>query len=122
MKPTASQNLAAITLPPAANDSAALAFSRQRWLVVCAVVAVSFLTILARVGISAAKVEMAHDLGISDLTFGLVFGAFALGYAVFMVPCGLLADRWGPRKSLTLSVFFWSLFTLLTGLVSGVSE
>jgi ACS family glucarate transporter-like MFS transporter len=121
MKPTASQNLAAITLPPAANDSASVASSRQRWAVVCAVVAVSFLTILARVGISGAKVEMAHDLGMNDLTFGLVFGAFALGYAVFMIPSGLLADRWGPRKSLAFSVFFWSLFTLCTGLASGIA-
>jgi ACS family glucarate transporter-like MFS transporter len=38
-----------------------------------------------------------------------------------MVPCGLLADRWGPRKSLALSVFFWSLFTLCTGLASGIA-
>jgi ACS family glucarate transporter-like MFS transporter len=85
------------------------------------VVAVSFLTILARVGISGAKIEMARDLGISDLTFGVVFGAFAFGYAVFMLPSGLLADRWGPRKSLALSVFFWSFFTLCTGLVSGIA-
>jgi ACS family glucarate transporter-like MFS transporter len=88
--------------------------------VVGAVVILSFLTILARAGISGAKVEMARDLNIGDLAFGLVFGAFALGYAVCMIPCGLMADRWGPRKSLTLSVFFWSLFTLCTGLASGV--
>ena len=98
-----------------------MASPRQRWEVVGAIVIVSFLTILARAGISGAKLEMAHDLGISDLGFGLVFGAFALGYAVFMVPCGVLADRWGPRKSLTLSVFFWSLFTLCTGLATGIS-
>lgn len=97
-----------------------IAPSNRRWRVVIAVVIVSFLTILARAGISAAKSEMARDLGISDVSFGLVFGAFALGYAVFMLPCGLLADRWGPRKSLAVSVFFWSLFTLLTGLVSGI--
>jgi ACS family glucarate transporter-like MFS transporter len=101
--------------------SASLASDRRRWKVVGAVVVVSFLTILARVVISGAKVEMAHDLKINDLAFGAVFGAFALGYAVFMIPCGLLADRWGPRKSLTLSVFFWSLFTLCTGLASGIS-
>jgi ACS family glucarate transporter-like MFS transporter len=120
MKPTASQNLA-MPLPLPANLAAEAVSSHQRWEVVCALVIVSFLTILARVGISAAKVDMAHDLGISDLTFGLVFGAFALGYAVFMVPCGLLADRWGPRKSLALSVSFWSLFTLCTGLASGIA-
>jgi ACS family glucarate transporter-like MFS transporter len=89
--------------------------------VIVAVVIVSFLTILARTTISGAKPEMAHDLHINDVEFGLVFGAFALGYAVFMLPCGLLADRWGPRKSLALSVFFWALFTVLTGVVSAIS-
>jgi ACS family glucarate transporter-like MFS transporter len=103
------------------NSSVPIASSHKRWTVVGALVVVSFLTILARAGISGAKIEMARDLKISDLAFGLVFGAFALGYAVCMVPCGLLADRWGPRKSLTLSVFLWSLFTLCTGLASGVS-
>jgi len=94
--------------------------ARRRWEVVAAVVVVSFLTILARVQISGAKVEMARALKVDDVTFGLIFGAFAFGYAVFMVPCGLLADRWGPRKSLTLSVLSWSVFTLCTGLVTGV--
>ncbi|HEY1902768.1 MAG TPA: MFS transporter [Terracidiphilus sp.] len=103
-----------------ARFAQAAAFRKQRWQVVGAVVTISFLTILARAGISAAKAPMARDLRINDVSFGLVFGAFALGYAVFMLPCGLLADRWGPRKSLAVSVFFWSLFTLLTGLVSGV--
>src|SRR5882757_730961 len=105
---------------PSIYPAETIAPSKRRWQVVSAVVVVSFLTILARAGISAAKSEMAQDLGISDVSFGLVFGAFALGYAVFMLPCGLLADRWGPRKSLAVSVFFWSLFTLLTGLVSGI--
>jgi len=109
------------TLPQPNNQSAAAASPRERREVVYAVVLVSFLTILARAGISGAKVEMARDLGIGDLTFGMVFGAFALGYAVFMLPSGLLADRWGPRKSLALSVFLWSLFTLCTGLAFGIA-
>ncbi len=103
------------------ESSATAVTTRHRWRVICAVVAVSFLTILARVGISGAKIDMARDLGIGDVTFGVVFGAFAFGYAVFMLPSGLLADRWGPRKSLALSVFFWSFFTLCTGLVSGIA-
>ena len=107
---------------PQAYDTREAGASRfQRWQVMGAVVLVAFLTILARVGISGAKVEMAHDLGIGDLAFGMVFGAFALGYAAFMIPAGAMADRWGPRKSLTLSVFLWSLFTLCTGLVVGVT-
>jgi MFS transporter, ACS family, glucarate transporter len=103
------------------NPSDEIASNRRRWEVIGAVLLVSFLTILARVGISGAKADMARDLGINDVAFGVVFGAFALGYAVFMIPCGLLADRWGPRKSLSLSVFLWSLFTLSTGVVTGVA-
>ena len=119
MMPTATDTPGVLT--QSNPRSRAMASSNQHWKVVGAVIVVSFLTILARVGISGAKVEMAHDLNISDPVFGLVFGAFALGYAVFMIPCGLMADRWGPRKSLTLSVFFWSFFTLCTGLASGIS-
>lgn len=81
----------------------------------------SFITIVDRVAISAAKNDMADELGIADMAFGVVFGAFALGYALFMVPAGWLADRWGPRSFLAATVACWSVFTLGTGLVSGVA-
>ena len=91
---------------------------RQLWYVVAALFSVAFLTIVDRVCISSAKTDMARELGISDLAFGMVFGAFALGYAVFMVPSGWFADRYGPRRFMTLIVILWSIFTLGTGLVS----
>jgi hypothetical protein len=50
---------------------------REQWRVVAAAVVVSFLTILARAGISGAKADMARDLQINDVAFGVVFGAFA---------------------------------------------
>jgi ACS family glucarate transporter-like MFS transporter len=73
-----------------------------------------------RVCISAAKNDIAAGLGISDQTFGVIFGAFALGYAVLMVPSGWLADRCGPRRFLALIVTAWSVFTAATGLISSV--
>jgi ACS family glucarate transporter-like MFS transporter len=91
----------------------------MRWFVMGLLFVLSFLTIVVRVCISAAKNEMAKELGTTDMTFGVVFGAFALGYAIFMLPCGWLADRWGPRKFLTLIVLLWSVFTAWTGLVYG---
>ena len=106
------------TLLPSSAPSPVNRSSNRSRQIILAVFVVSFLTILARAAISAAKAEMARDLRIDDIQFGMIFGAFALGYAAFMLPCGLLADRWGPRKSLALSVFFWGLFTLLTGLAS----
>jgi MFS transporter, ACS family, glucarate transporter len=92
--------------------------TRRRWAVVAVLSSLSMLTIVDRVSISAAKPEMAHDLGLTDLTFGLIFGAFALGYALFQIPAGYLADRFGPRALVAAVVGLWSVFTALTAVMS----
>lgn len=94
--------------------------TRVRHLVVASLFVFSFLTIVDRVAISAAKPYMAAELGIGDVAFGFIFGVFALGYALFQVPSGWAADRYGPRAFLTLIVILWSLFTGLTGLLATV--
>jgi ACS family glucarate transporter-like MFS transporter len=92
----------------------------RRWRVVAVLFLLAFITIVDRVCISAAKSDMAADLGISDLSFGYVFGGFALGYALCMLPSGWAADVLGPRRCLTLCVCLWSIFTLATGLVQSL--
>ena len=99
--------------------AAARPATSMRWVVVAYLFLFSFLTIVDRVAISAAKGDIAADLGITDVTFGFVFGVFALGYALFQIPAGWCADRYGPRVFLTVIVVMWSLFTGLTGLAAG---
>lgn len=99
--------------------SVKLEHSHVRWQVVAALFSLSFLTIVDRVCISAAKNDMSRDLRLSDVTFGWVFGVFALGYAVFQIPSGRLVDRYGPRTLLAAIVLLWSLLTGATGLVYG---
>jgi ACS family glucarate transporter-like MFS transporter len=94
--------------------------SRRTYVVAC-LCSLSFLTILDRVSISAAKSGMARELSLTDTAFGWVFGAFALGYTLMMVPSGWLADRYGPRKTLALNVLLWSLLTAATGWVNGTA-
>ena len=81
----------------------------------------SFLTIVDRVAISGAKASMAAELGIGDVAFGLIFGIFALGYALGQMPSGWAADRFGPRLFLAAIVVAWSLFTGMTALMTTVS-
>jgi MFS transporter, ACS family, glucarate transporter len=92
-----------------------------RWEVIAFLFVFSFVTVVDRVAISSAQSDIAHDLGLSNMAFGFVFGAFALGYALFQVPGGLAADRLGPRAYLTMTVLLWSLFTGLTGAASGLA-
>ncbi len=78
------------------------------------------LTYLDRICISIVGVRLKSDLHLNNEQFGWVLAAFALAYAVFEIPSGMLGDRIGPRKVIIRIVLLWSLFTALTGLVNGL--
>jgi ACS family glucarate transporter-like MFS transporter len=89
--------------------------TNQRYILVLLLFLHTVNTYMDRVCISAAGKSIQRDLGISDQTMGYVFGIFAVGYALFQIPAGWLADTLGARKALSLVVLFWSAFTALTG-------
>lgn len=74
------------------------------------------LTYLARVNLSVAGHAVQQDLHFTTVTMGWVFSAFLLGYALMQVPSGWAADRFGPRRVVTVAVLVWAVFTALTGL------
>src|SRR6185295_8291588 len=88
----------------------------RRVLVVTGTFLLSVLLYVDRVCISTAKDSITRDLGLTDTQFGWVMSAFAIGYAIFQTPSGMLADRAGSRKILTGIVTVWSVFTGLTAL------
>ncbi len=78
----------------------------------------SIITYLDRVCISVSAPYISKELGLTPVEMGFAFSAFAIAYAAFEVPGGWLADRVGPRKVITRIVVWWSLFTVITGLVN----
>ena len=75
----------------------------------------SVITYLDRVCISVAGPRIQNEFGLGPQEWGLVTGAFAVSYALFEIPSGYLADRFGARAMLVRIVLWWSLFTTLTG-------
>ncbi len=75
------------------------------------------ITYLDRVNIAISGQSLAAEYHLDDLRLGWVFSAFALGYALFQVPGGWLADRFGARRVLTFGAIWWSVFTAATALV-----
>lgn len=71
-------------------------------------------TYMDRVAIAAAAPMIRDEFAFNEITLGIVFSAFTLAYALFQIPGGWLADRFGPRKILTAIVSYWSIFTMLT--------
>ncbi len=90
-------------------------FIPTRVLLVIGTFLLSLLLYIDRACISAAKIPVSDSLGLNDKQMGWVLSVFALGYALFQTPSGMLADRHGPRKILTTIVILWSGFTALTG-------
>jgi MFS transporter, ACS family, glucarate transporter len=87
---------------------------RGRYFLVAGTFLLTLLLYIDRICISVAKDPIADSLNLSDAQLGWVMSVFALGYALFQTPSGMLADRLGPRKVLTAIVCLWSLFTSLT--------
>lgn len=77
---------------------------------------------LDRVCISTAAPAIRTDLGLDDAQMGYVFSAFTLAYALFEVPAGWLADRYGARAMLARIVVWWSGMTAATGAAGGFAS
>jgi MFS family permease len=88
--------------------------SKRYFIVGITAVAALFLYI-DRVCFSTLADPVQKDLGVSDSQKEFILGAFFLTYAIFQIPMGALADRFGARLVLALSIAAWSLVTLATG-------
>lgn len=60
-----------------------------------------------------------EDLGLTDVAVGSIATIFNLFYAVLVPVAGYVGDRWSRKWILTVSVLFWSVATMLTGLSNG---
>ena len=95
--------------------------SRIRWLILALLFLISVVTYIDRVNISVTARQMMPAYGMTDQEMGWIFSAFVIGYALFQIPGGWLADRWGVRVVLTIALLWWSICTALTAMVAASS-
>ena len=96
--------------------SSAMKASNVRWWIVGMLTVFGFVSYLQRINISVAAELMAPELHLSKIQMGQIFSSFLIGYAIFQIPGGLFADRYGTRITLAGSALLWGGCTLLTGL------
>ncbi len=72
---------------------------------------------LDRTNISIAGLQISREYGLGNQRLGWIFSAFLIGYAGFQLPAGILAARFGPRRVLTIGVFWWGIATALTAIL-----
>lgn len=85
-----------------------------RWTTIALIVALIVLNYIDRSAIAYAVDPLSDAFGINDATYGIISGAFSIGYMVFALLTGPLVDRYGPRKVLLTGMVIWSVVTAIT--------
>ncbi|AKT28721.1 MFS transporter [Pseudomonas syringae pv. actinidiae] len=88
-----------------------------RYLILLMLFLVTTINYADRATIAIAGSSIQKDLGITAVTLGYIFSAFGWAYVAGQIPGGWLLDRFGSKKVYAMSIFTWSLFTLLQGYV-----
>ena len=94
-------------------------FKNLRWTIVLLLFLVYMINYLDRVALSLTVPMIEKDLMLNAEQFGLIFGSFFFGYALFNFIGGLATDKYGPTLVLGLAVGMWSLFCGLTAVATG---
>jgi len=87
------------------------------WSIVAILCATATVGYMCRVNVSTAAPLLMKEFGLSQIEMGRIFSAFLLGYALFQIPSGALADRFGARRILSLIAWLWFIMTVLQTVV-----
>jgi ACS family glucarate transporter-like MFS transporter len=83
-----------------------------RWQILAILSLIMVVTAFGRLNLGIAGKSIQEEFHLSTQAMGWIFGAFAFGYALFQIPSGWAADRFGPRKTLTLAILWWATLTI----------
>ncbi len=85
---------------------------------VATLIAVQFVCAINWYSVSSVFSLIASDFHQNVSGLGLVTSNFVLGVALFQLPAGLIAARYGPKRALTIGMALISVSSILVGLVS----
>ena len=77
---------------------------------------ITFMMYVDRAVMGSATPYIMQEFHLTKIGMGWSASAFNWSYALFQVPGGWLADRYGPRLVLACALAWWSIFTSATGL------
>src|SRR5699024_9837188 len=108
--------------PSTSPDAASAQRSHMRWMIVAFSALGLTIAYLDRAALSVALPFMAEDFHISPAIQGVLLSSFFWTYALFQIPSGWVLDKFGPRVIYPIAVGWWSVWTALTALSTGVTS
>ncbi|MCM8737365.1 MFS transporter [Azospirillum sp. A1-3] len=114
------ENTAANRTSGTSAFSAAAATAKRtnvRYLILAMLFLVTVVNYADRATLSITGPVISKELGISAAEMGFIFSAFGWAYVLGQLPGGWLLDRFGSKIVYGLSIFTWSVFTLMQGTI-----
>jgi D-galactonate transporter len=93
--------------------------SRVRWIVAAMMWAAIAINFIDRTAVSVAAPHIMKELDINTAEMGILMAGFFWTYAMLQIPAGYLADKFGQKITLGMSLLWWSIATGMTGLAVG---
>ncbi len=85
----------------------------KSWSIVAMLCATATAGYICRVNVSTAAPLIMEEFGLSQIEMGRIFSSFLLGYALFQIPSGMFADRFGARRVLSWITWLWVFITVV---------
>jgi MFS transporter, ACS family, D-galactonate transporter len=95
---------------------------RRRWIIGWLLGLGVLINYFDRVNLSVSHDALAGAFGISDVTFGILLGAYNWTYALCQMPIGVVLDKLGVRLVGRISTFIWSLASFAAAAAPGIGS
>ncbi|WP_437880445.1 MFS transporter [Pseudomonas sp. LRF_L74] len=93
------------------NDQDCTLYNRIAWRILPLLFVLYVVAFIDRVNVGFAKLQMATDIGLSDMAFGFGAGVFFIGYCLFEIPSNMMLQRVGARIWIARIMVLWGLIS-----------
>src|SRR5215470_19101761 len=97
-------------------------FRRATGLVLFLLCMMYLITYIDRVNLATAAEPIRKEFKLTNTQLGYAFSAFGYAYLLLQILGGWIADRFGARKTLSISGLIWAGSTILTSAATGVAS
>lgn len=96
--------------------SPAVEATTVRWKIFAVLFLLVVVNMIDRASISIAMPTIAKELELSGVMQGLILSSFFWTYALMQIPSGMVVDKLGPRKTITISTILWGAAQAVLGM------
>ena len=89
---------------------------KRRYWIALMLFSLAMINYIDRVTLSFAAAPIAREFGLSPVALGYLFSSFLWTYTIFLIPMGMLVDRFGAKRVVGFGLALWSAATAATGI------